>query len=137
MALIQCPECGKEVSDKAIACPNCAYPISEMQAGGMVKIRIPRAEKMITAFLELFSSRGTSICSIMSMGKMLWSGHLGQTAIFTIEKPTEVTINMGRWVEPLTGIVKANHKYGLIRDYSSYISERFQLSEVDVIDSDP
>lgn len=29
MALIKCPECGKEVSEKAIACPNCAYPISQ------------------------------------------------------------------------------------------------------------
>ena len=27
MALIKCPECGKEFSDKAPACPNCGYPI--------------------------------------------------------------------------------------------------------------
>ena len=27
MALIKCPECGKEISDKATACPNCGYPI--------------------------------------------------------------------------------------------------------------
>ena len=25
MALIKCPECGKEYSDKAKACPNCGY----------------------------------------------------------------------------------------------------------------
>lgn len=28
MALIDCPECGKEVSDKALSCPNCGYPIT-------------------------------------------------------------------------------------------------------------
>ena len=28
MALISCPECGKQVSDKAFACPNCGYPIN-------------------------------------------------------------------------------------------------------------
>lgn len=28
MALISCPECGKEISDKAISCPNCGYPIN-------------------------------------------------------------------------------------------------------------
>lgn len=28
MALIKCPECGKEVSDRASACPNCGCPIS-------------------------------------------------------------------------------------------------------------
>lgn len=27
MALIQCPECGKEISDKAASCPNCGCPI--------------------------------------------------------------------------------------------------------------
>lgn len=26
MALIECPECGHEVSDQAAACPNCGYP---------------------------------------------------------------------------------------------------------------
>lgn len=25
MALIRCPECGKQVSDTAKACPNCGY----------------------------------------------------------------------------------------------------------------
>lgn len=25
MALIKCPECGKEMSDKAKSCPNCGY----------------------------------------------------------------------------------------------------------------
>lgn len=29
MALIKCPECGKEISDKAKTCINCGYPISE------------------------------------------------------------------------------------------------------------
>ena len=29
MALIQCPECGKEVSDKVKACPHCGYPMEE------------------------------------------------------------------------------------------------------------
>lgn len=29
MALIKCPECGKEISDKAKHCINCGYPISE------------------------------------------------------------------------------------------------------------
>ena len=28
MALIICEECGKEISDKAVSCPNCGCPIS-------------------------------------------------------------------------------------------------------------
>lgn len=30
MALITCPECGKEISDKAAVCPSCGAPISAM-----------------------------------------------------------------------------------------------------------
>lgn len=29
MALINCPECGKEISDKAASCPNCGNPINQ------------------------------------------------------------------------------------------------------------
>lgn len=28
--LVKCTECGKEISDKAISCPNCGCPISQM-----------------------------------------------------------------------------------------------------------
>lgn len=31
MALINCAECGREVSDKAVSCPNCGYPIAAQQ----------------------------------------------------------------------------------------------------------
>lgn len=29
MALIKCPECGREISDKAPACPHCGYPLEK------------------------------------------------------------------------------------------------------------
>lgn len=29
MALIKCPECGKEISDQADFCPNCGYSFEE------------------------------------------------------------------------------------------------------------
>lgn len=32
MALINCPECGKEVSNKAVACIHCGYPITSNNA---------------------------------------------------------------------------------------------------------
>lgn len=33
MALIKCPECCKEISDKASACPNCGCPIEADESG--------------------------------------------------------------------------------------------------------
>lgn len=32
MALIKCPECGKEISDKAPACIHCGYPLRELKS---------------------------------------------------------------------------------------------------------
>lgn len=31
MALFKCPECGKEISDKASSCPGCGYPINRIE----------------------------------------------------------------------------------------------------------
>lgn len=31
MALIQCPECGSQVSDKALSCPRRGYPMSSAE----------------------------------------------------------------------------------------------------------
>lgn len=32
MALITCPECGKQISDLAQSCPNCGFPIGFMSS---------------------------------------------------------------------------------------------------------
>ena len=38
MALIVCPECGRDVSDKAVVCPHCGYPIGQKDERGRVKV---------------------------------------------------------------------------------------------------
>lgn len=43
MALMSCPECGKEISDAARACPHCGYAIRE-SASKQIK-RTPLTEK--------------------------------------------------------------------------------------------
>ncbi len=35
MALIDCPECGREVSSSAAVCPVCAYPVSTGTTNGV------------------------------------------------------------------------------------------------------
>lgn len=30
MALIKCPECGREISNKAVSCPGCGYPVEKI-----------------------------------------------------------------------------------------------------------
>lgn len=41
MSMIKCPECGKEISDKASACPNCGYPLTAEDKNETVSPPIP------------------------------------------------------------------------------------------------
>ena len=41
MAMMNCPECGKEISDKAYVCPNCGFLLKEIGKYGYVKKKIP------------------------------------------------------------------------------------------------
>ncbi|MEY2482372.1 MAG: Double zinc ribbon [Verrucomicrobiota bacterium] len=46
MPLINCTECGKQVSTEATACPNCGHPVAKMDASSSVrKIKCPYCHK--------------------------------------------------------------------------------------------
>jgi hypothetical protein len=45
MALINCPECGKEISDKALSCPQCGCPISSNNGNNNIKPTPLKAKK--------------------------------------------------------------------------------------------
>lgn len=43
MSLIKCPECGKEISDKANACPNCGNPMNQQPQ----QVLLPQQEEYL------------------------------------------------------------------------------------------
>lgn len=43
MAMIKCPECGKEISDSAVSCPNCGKPLQ--QASKTLSVQPPQKKK--------------------------------------------------------------------------------------------
>ena len=52
MALIECPDCSKKVSDSAPACPSCGRPIAsarEAQAAGVALTTIQETSKKLKA----------------------------------------------------------------------------------------
>ena len=53
MALINCPECGKEVSDKAGSCPSCGCPLGTTATETKVEIQAPKNNANIKRFLPL------------------------------------------------------------------------------------
>lgn len=50
MALIKCPECGTEVSDRVQNCPNCAYPIKSGQ-DLLIAVEKPKGKGLNTGYV--------------------------------------------------------------------------------------
>ena len=123
MALIKCPECGREVSDRAGVCPNCAFPLSSLRQDGTVSIKIANG------------LAGTvNICELPGMN-VLWSGKAGQIAKFEITHPIEIGIRWGMANKPYaTTHVEAGKKYELAWR-QGFLASSVCINEVDVLDS--
>lgn len=78
MALIKCPECGRQISDKAASCPSCGCPIAN--APTTVKIRC------------LSNDRTVRYHIFMSDGRELGRGLIGSTVTLNITRPTRITV---------------------------------------------
>lgn len=85
MALIQCPECGKQVSDKADKCPECGCPIAGAQHSDLVRIKLG----------QLGGSMGSQTVTILINGNEVWKGKSGETAEISITEKVDVTVKYG------------------------------------------
>ena len=84
MALIKCPECGQEVSDRSKACPKCGFPIEELSPSGSVKIKLSKGNAI--------SDKQKVIIVDSRTDGVLWDGHIGQIADVYVSGPTPVCI---------------------------------------------
>lgn len=132
MALIKCPECGKEISDKAASCIHCGCPIEDVATGGGVRIKIPN--NIVEGIVGLFSSRRAAVND--ANGKLLWEGQHGENAKFFIDEPTQVTIELGGWGNPVSGTVEPKKKYAFVQDMGMHMLATFRITEVDIIDAE-
>ena len=80
MALLTCPECGKQVSDQAQTCPNCGYPFKSnapepvTYETKVVKIRCwGRGQGSINNKLHPYTSAGWNV---VTMVEDHWQGGL-------------------------------------------------------------
>ena len=86
MALIYCPECSTQVSDRAISCPVCGYPIAAQSTAspGSPIDSLSNAPTQ-TATLSISKSRGVHIILGLIFGGMgfhnFYSGHNFRGAI--------------------------------------------------------
>ena len=139
MALITCPECGQQVSDKAKNCIHCGVPIA---VDNSTKIKLyhwaANSMKATTCKVEITSN-----------GKTVWTGNAGSVAVFEIPQKANIHIlanNVqangpfvyGRDVN-LDFVVEPGKRYEIYLAQASFLNDmskgKYAIRLVDVIDS--
>lgn len=105
MPLMKCPKCGKETNDKSMVCIHCGFPC-------VVSIKIPADIKQ-----ECTGILSTIQATIVDKNNsILWEGTHGENAAFTIDKPTEITVELGGEDNEVQFSVEPGEKYYLIKN---------------------
>jgi large conductance mechanosensitive channel len=90
MALVECPDCKKSISELASDCPNCGYPLAEEEAKKKVK------KKGVAGFLDFIRKQGV----------------VGLAIGFIVGVATATVVNalIADFINPVIGVVvgKAN-----------------------------
>lgn len=61
MALMKCPECELQVSDKALSCPHCGYPLKSADASAPRKSRPRRHKRLPNGFGSITELKGRNL----------------------------------------------------------------------------
>lgn len=126
MAIIKCPECGQDVSDKANVCIHCGAPLNFSAENGVVKIKCCNIDGNPYKVKVVNLSNGAELAKIAQ----------GGVASFEIDADTEVEFKY-----PLLKAVrvkipyKGKHFYQIVMA-NSFLWPKIQVNEVTNIDSD-
>lgn len=130
MALITCPECGKQVSDSAISCPNCGYGIAALKDRNIVKIKISLCSNTSCAKDPI------RIVDPMNTKHVYAEVRQGEIATFEIKKDIEVGFSPS-WSFGIKfrRIVSPGKKYQLIWGGNSFLAGSPTISGCPEVDS--
>lgn len=123
MALIKCEDCGKEISDKAVACPNCGCPVDiRHEDNNIVSIKIDNVTQVQIILQKCYAYR-------KSDDKLLGTCKQGEILNIEISKKTDIYLKSKNWFGKLPLTVCPGEKYvlkqnGMMKPY---------ITKVDVI----
>ena len=127
MALINCPECSKSVSDQSISCPNCGFPIAKIETiHNSVQPSLPRGNIITNEAQSSQLKKGYKQASfteviIVLVGTLIFfyffiSSDQSETLLATAdqieETPAEVVIDIETTAEKMINTYKANEVKG-------------------------
>jgi len=99
MAIIRCPECRKKISDQAVSCPKCAYPISTLHNKPLAVPAsnnvTPTQESTLQNNIKCFSC----FKDVPSRGKRCGCGGMGVEMDLNYEKRLKNIKNQHRVIE--------------------------------------
>ena len=134
MALIKCPECGHEVSDRAVQCPKCAYPIAANRFDGIIRIKLNPIQQNV--YTQRVSAKQK--VSISMDGSIIWEGNTGEIAEIEIDKPTYIQIQyhttMSAWGAKCKGMIDPSKgaKYA-VQAMHGFAKNSIALQQVDML----
>ena len=134
MALIKCPECGNQVSDKAKVCIHCGCPIEELAPSGFVKVKV-------SVVRSPTGLNGKQRVSIFTNDKTLWEGESGEVAELHFDGPTNITVKYHMTLMHYGGecsgtIDPAKSKKYNVSARTGFMSTKLVLQQVDIFDAD-
>ena len=100
MALIKCPECGREVSDRAVACIHCGFPLN--QSVDVLKAKTNDERKQICFEADPYVDR--------SHAKVLDRSSSSEYVFFPINFPKQPGI-FGKYTITLSRIMSSSWYY--------------------------
>lgn len=131
MALIKCPECGKEVSSKANACIHCGYPLTTTK--GELIIKGKRLPGVLIQHVYFLYKDGNLFDEVLP----------GEIKRYTVDKPFYLILGHKkggflnaavRDSKPVK--IESNKITRLEASYGQGFMPSYFLSEVDIIDSE-
>lgn len=125
MALITCPECGKQVSNSASSCPNCGYPIAA-NCSTKIRIKIDSDPQSPAYPISIYNA---------DTGQFLKSVPSGSVAELESDKPIRIYFAGMSGIPMLTETVEPGKKYHATWGTWLFSTKITACHEVDMIDS--
>ena len=127
MAMINCPECGNLVSDKAITCIHCGVKLAKEK--NILRIKTPYDPRVLAVLTYKFIDKQT--------GTVLGQAHQNEVIEFEIDTPTTIVCHFGRgWKDcELNYVPNGIQKY-TISQIKGCFKTSMNFVKIDVIDSD-
>lgn len=113
MALIKCPECGTEVSDKAASCPRCGCPINVASNPALIR------------FEQTYAMRYT--CTVTCKGKD-YTCKQGESVSIDITEPTTVQIKISGGQGSTSSQILPGRRYA-VKNGGGFLGTKLVVSE--------